>query len=40
LGVVAARGSRFRIAGAVDLAVQDLFEAWEGAIPRLMERFG
>ncbi|MBA2565682.1 MAG: phosphoribosylformylglycinamidine synthase II, partial [Gemmatimonadetes bacterium] len=38
LGEVGARHGRFRIGDLVDVAVDDLLELWEGAIPRLMER--
>jgi phosphoribosylformylglycinamidine synthase len=37
LGAVGARGGRFRVAGAVDLPVRELLEAWEEGLPRLMD---
>jgi phosphoribosylformylglycinamidine synthase len=40
LGAVGAPGGRFRIAGVLDLSVAELYDAWEGALPRLMERPG
>jgi phosphoribosylformylglycinamidine synthase len=40
LGHVGARGGRFRVEGALDVAIGDLLEAWTAGLPRLMERVG
>jgi phosphoribosylformylglycinamidine (FGAM) synthase-like enzyme len=38
IGAVGEPGGRFRIAGAIDAPVEELYAIWEGALPALMER--
>jgi phosphoribosylformylglycinamidine synthase len=40
LGRVGAPGGRFRIEGVVDRPVEELREAWESGLPRIMDRAG
>jgi hypothetical protein len=37
---VGAPGGRFRIEGVVDRPVEELREAWESGLPRIMDRAG